>query len=158
MVTIFTKFKNFWVRFWNNFKEAYNRAVKDPVDVVSQAWRDVDRINFLSFFVGKLNNLCNTEATFEVKSDSTQADRLKELAKDLEDKRFDITGGMLGDGDFYVFPSTNERGELIHSLLSQQQVRIIAVDGDEIREAYGIIDWYIDKKGRTYYLLRKHKL
>ncbi len=139
-------------------KRAYNKAFKNPIETAVQEWRDIKTINFLDIFINKLNNLCNIEATFEVESDSAQAERLKTLAKDLESKRFDITAGMLADGDYYVFPATNERGEIVHTYLTQQQVRIIKTDGEIIKEAYGIIDWYIDKNNRVFYLLRHHAL
>lgn len=123
-----------------------------------QEWRDITRINFLDIFVSKLNNLCNTEATFEVESDSALTERLKTLCKSLESKRFDITEGMLSDGDHYIFPAHNEKGEIVHTYLTQQQVRILDTDGEDIREAYGIIDWLIDNNNRVFYLLRHHKL
>lgn len=139
-------------------KTAYNKAFKAPLTSPTQKWRDTERINLLDIFVMKLNNLTNTEATFEVVSDSAQAEPLKELCKSLEAKRFDITAPMLADGDYYVFPAINSKGELFHSYLTQEQVRILDMDGDNITAADGIIDWYVDDSNRTYYLLREHKL
>ena len=156
---MFNKFRAFWNTFWNAIKSAYNQAFKQPVKSATQDWRDIAAINFLAIFVSKLNNLVNSEATFDVVSDSAQAERLKTLCKELESKRFDITGGMLADGDYYVFPATNEKGDIIHSYLTQDQVRILNADGENITEAYGIIDWYVDSKDKkTYYLLRHHLL
>lgn len=154
---MFEKFKTFWNVFIDSIKQAYNKAFK-PIEDTVQSWRDTGKINLLDIFVGKLNNLANTEATFEVISDSTQAEPLKKLCKDIEDKRFNITAEMLATGDYYIFPATNSKGEIIHSYLTQQQVRILDMDGESITEAYGIIDWYIDKSNKVYYLLRHHKL
>lgn len=154
---MFEKFKTFWNVFIDSIKQAYNKAFK-PIEDTVQSWRDTGKINLLDIFVGKLNNLANTEATFEVISDSTQAEPLKKLCKDIEDKRFNITAEMLATGDYYIFPATNSKGEIIHSYLTQQQVRILDMDGESITEAYGIIDWYIDKSNKIYYLLRHHKL
>lgn len=154
---MFDKFKTFWNVFIDSIKQAYNKAFK-PIEDTVQSWRDTGKINLLDIFVGKLNNLANTEATFEVISDSTQAEPLKKLCKDIEDKRFNITAEMLATGDYYIFPATNSKGEIIHSYLTQQQVRILDMDGESITEAYGIIDWYIDKSNKVYYLLRHHKL
>lgn len=154
---MFEKFKTFWNVFIDSIKQAYNKAFK-PIEDTVQSWRDTGKINLLDIFVGKLNNLANTEATFEVISDSTQAEPLKKLCKDIEDKRFNITSEMLATGDYYIFPATNSKGEIIHSYLTQQQVRILDMDGESITEAYGIIDWYIDKSNKIYYLLRHHKL
>ena len=154
---MFERFKTFWNVFIDSIKQAYNKAFK-PIEDTVQSWRDTGKINLLDIFVGKLNNLANTEATFEVISDSTQAEPLKKLCKDIEDKRFNITAEMLATGDYYIFPATNLKGEIIHSYLTQQQVRILDMDGESITEAYGIIDWYIDKSNKIYYLLRHHKL
>lgn len=158
MIEIFEKVKKLWGFFWEIITKSFNKEAKDPIETNTQPWRDTTKINLLGIFVDKLNNLCNTQATFDVKSDSTQTERLKELCTDLEKKRFDIIGGMLADGDFYVFPATNSRGEIVHSYLSQQQVRIVRTDGGDIREAYGIIDWYKSKNNRWYFLLRHHVL
>lgn len=156
---MFDKLKKFWSVFLNSIKEAYNQAFKNKPESNVQGWRDISAINFLAIFVTKLNNLVNSEATFDIESDSTQAERLKTLCKDLESKRFDITSGMLADGNYYVFPATNEKDEFIHTYLSDIQVKILNTDGDNITEAYGVIDIYTDSdKNKTYYLLRHHKL
>lgn len=155
---MFDKLKRFWTAFWSSIKQAYNQAFKNKPESDVQGWRDISAINFLAIFVTKLNNLVNSEATFDVESDSTQAERLKTLCKDLESKRFDITGGMLADGNYYVFPATNEKGELIHSYLASDQVCILNADGDDITEAYGVIDWYTDNDNKDYFLLRHHEL
>ena len=157
---MFNKFKQFWQRFWNDFVEKqYNKIFKAPIADTVQEWRDILKINLLAIMSNTLNNLTNIEATFTVESDSTQAEPLKERAKDLERKRYDIFSEMANEGDYYVFPATNEKGELYHTYLTQQQVRILAMDGENITEAYGIIDWYVDNKtNRTYYLLRHHLL
>lgn len=157
---MFSKFKQFWQRFWNDFVEKqYNKIFKNPLRDSVQEWRDILKLNLLSIASNTLNNLTNAEATFEVESDSTQADVLKEKVKDLERKRYDIFSEMANEGDYYIFPATNEKGELYHTYLTQQQVRIVNMDGEDIKEAYGIIDWFADSKtNRTYYLLRHHYL
>lgn len=157
---MFNKFKQFWQRFWNDFVEKqYNKIFKAPIADTVQEWRDILKINLLAIMSNMLNNLTNIEATFTVESDSTQAEPLKQRAKDLERKRYDIFSEMANEGDYYVFPATNEKGELYHTYLTQQQVRILNMDGENITEAYGIIDWYADNKtNRTYYLLRHHLL
>lgn len=155
---MFDKFKTFWNVFIDSIKQAYNTTFKAPIEDTVQSWRDTGKINLLDIFVGKLNNLANTEATFDIESDSTQTEPLKKLCKDIENKRFKITAEMLATGDYYIFPATNSKGEIIHSYLTQQQVRILDMDGESITEAYGIIDWYVDKSNRIYYLLRHHKL
>lgn len=152
------KFRLFWSLLWESMRQAYNKAYKNPTTSGAQKWRDITKINLLNIFVGVLNTLANMEATFEVESDSSLTEKLKTLCKDLESKRYDITENMLGDGDYYVFPAHNSKGEIIHTYLTQEQVRIVDMDGEEIKEAFGIIDVYTDKHNRVYFLLRHHKL
>jgi hypothetical protein len=154
------KFTALWRKFWNDFiAKQYNKIFKDTVKDESQKWRDILSINLLSIVANTLNNLANIEATFDIESDSILTEPLKDLCKDLEAKRYDIFAETACEGDYYVFPATNERGELYHSYLTQEQVRILDMDGDKITEAYGIIEWYVDSKtNRTYYLLRHHVL
>lgn len=155
---MFQRFKNFWTAFFDSFKAAYNKAFKEPVETVVQDWRENIRINLLDIFVTKINNLVNYQATFEIESDSAQTERLKTLCNDIQGKRYEITAPMLADGDFFIFPATDSKGELYHSYLTQDRVRIVEKDGEKIKKAYGIIDWYIDGKNRTYFLLRHHEL
>ena len=162
---MFTKFKQFWQSFWNDFVEKqYNKIFKSPISNTVQEWRDILKINLLAIASNTLNNLTNTEATFEVRdakedTHSTLIEPLQDLCKTIERKRYDIFSEMANEGDYYIFPATNEKGELYHTYLTQQQVRILSMDGDNITEAYGIIDWYADNKtDRTYYLLRHHLL
>ncbi len=155
---MFQKFKYFWDVFFESVKTAYNKAFKKPIDAEEQEWRDTTKINLLDIFVKKLSNLVNLEATFEIESDSTQTERLKVLCQSLEDKRSDITKGMLADGDYYVFPAHNRKGEIVHSYLTQQQVRILDADGEDITEVNAIIDWLVDTNNKVFFLLRHHKL
>lgn len=157
---MFQKFKQFWQRFWNDFIDRqYNKIFKNPLSDTVQEWRDILRLNLLAIVSNTLSNLTNVEATFSVESDSMQAEGLKQKVKDLERKRYDIFAEMANEGDYYIFPAINENGDLYHTYLTQQQVRILNMNGDNITEAYGIIDWYADSKsGKTFYLLRHHLL
>ena len=155
---MFGKIKTFWQSFWDAIKTAYNKAFKEPVKECVQAYRDTRRVNFLAVFVSKLNNLANTESTYDVESDSAQADRLKELCKDIEDKRFDIVSEMLGTGDYWIFPAHNERGELYHRYVTQDKVRVLNMDGENITDVIGVIDEYVDDKNQVYFLNRRQVL
>lgn len=152
------KIKNFWNIFLSSLKIAYNNIFKNPPKSNVQKWQDIEHINFLSIFVNTLTNLACGQATYELTRDTTRTEKLAELCKDLERKRYDITSPMLADGDFFVFPCTNNKGEIKHSYISQDKVRITEVDGEDIKEAYAIIDITTDWKGNTLYLLRKHSL
>lgn len=156
---MFRKFADFWKIFFDSIRRAYNKAFKAPLDHVTQEWRDVLRMNLLATCVNKLANLALNEATIDVQTDSAVAEPLITLGKDIEDKRYQITEEMLGEGDYCIFPAFDENGNLYHTYLTQQQFRITQMVGDEITEAYGIIDWYTDdKNNQTYYLLRHHVL
>lgn len=156
---MFRKFSNFWRILFASIKTAYNKSFKEPIKHIAQDWRDIDKRNLVVTCINKLSNLALTEATFDLITDSVIADPLIGLCKDLEDKRYEIVENMLGDGDYWVFPAMDNRGGMYHTYLTQQQVRILNMNGEEITEAYGIIDWYVDSDlGRTYFLLRHHVL
>lgn len=155
---MFQKIATFWRAFWNALKSAYNKTFKEIPKENTQDYRDTKRINLLAIFVSKLNNLANIESTYEVESDSVQAELLQRLCKDLEAKRFDITAEMLGAGDYWVFPSHTDSGELFHRYVSQDRVRIIDMDGENITDIIGIIDEYVDKDNKVFFLNRRHTL
>ena len=155
---MFETIKSFWVAFWQSFRNAYNAVTKHPTKSRVQKWQEIIKINLLDIFVTKLNNLCNTEATFEINSDSSQTEPLKQLVKNLESKRYDIVANMLADGDYYIFPAHDVHGKIKHTFLSQEQVRIINTCGDDITQISGIIDWFVDDNNKVYYLLRHHEL
>ena len=155
---MFQKLRTFWTNFWYAIKTAYNKAFKEVPKENTQEYRDTKRINFLAIFVSKLNNLANTESTFDVESDSTQAEPLKELCKDLEAKRFEVTAEMLGTGDFWVFPSHTNAGALFHRYVTQDRVRILNMDGEAVTDIIGIVDEYVDDKNNIYFLNRRHTL
>lgn len=155
---MFQKLNTFWTNFWHAMKYTYNVTFKNKPSEPTQDYTDTKRINFLSVFVSKLNNLANTDATFDVESDSTQTDQLKELCKDLESKRFDVTAEMLGKGDLWVFPATNASGKLYHRYVPASNVSIVAMDGEQLTDIIGIIDKYIDNKNNVYFLNRRHTL
>lgn len=155
---MFQKIRTFWNSFWLAIKTAYNKAFKDIPKENTQEFRDVKHINFLAIFVSKLNNLSNIESTYDIESDSVQADHLKVLCKDLEDKRFSITENMLADGDLWVFPSHDNSGELYHRYIPQEKVRILNMDGEKIVDVIGIIDEFVSSKGDIFFLNRRHTL
>jgi hypothetical protein len=155
---LFSKLRTFWNSFWYAIKTAYNKAFKDVPKENTQSFRDTTKINFLAIFVSKLNNLASIESTYDVESDSTQTERLKELCKDLEAKRFEITENMLGDGDLWVFPAHDSSGKLYHRYITQDKVRVLDMDADKITDVIGIIDEYYDKDNKLYLLNRRHTL
>lgn len=158
MILLFQRLKTFWTNFWYALKSAYNKAFRDIPKEKVQNYRDTQRINFLAIFVTKLNNLANTEATFGIESDSTQAEKLKELCENLEENRFEITADMLGDGDLWVFPAHDSNGDIYHRFVPQDRVRILNIDGENITDLIGIIDDYVSGENKVYFLNRRHTL
>lgn len=152
------KIKTFWNNFWHSIKEAYNKAFKETPEEQGQKYRDIKHINFLAIFVSKLNNLVNVESTYDIESDSALTEQLKELCKDIEAKRFDITETMLGEGDMWVFPAHNSNGELYHRYITPDKVRVLNMDGEKITDILGIIDEYVSSDNKTYFLNRRHTL
>lgn len=155
---MFQKLKTFWSNFWYAIKTAYNKAFKEVPKENTQEYRDTKHINFLAIFVSKLNNLASIESTYDVETDSTIAEPLTDLCKDLEAKRFDITAEMLGCGDYWVFPSHTNAGNLFHRYVTQDRVRILDMDGEEITDLIGVVDEYTDKDNKVYFLNRRHTL
>lgn len=152
------KIKTFWNNFWHSMKEAYNKAFRQIPEEQTQKYRDTKHINFLAVFVSKLNNLVNIESTYDVESDSALTEQLKELCKDIEARRFDITETMLGEGDMWVFPAHNANGELYHRYITPDKVRVLNMDGEKITDILGIIDEYVSSDNKTYFLNRRHTL
>lgn len=152
------RIKSFWGCFWSSLKEAYNRAFRELPKEETQDYRDTLNYNFLSVFVSKLNNLVNTEATFDIETDSAVAEPLNDLITDLESKRFDITSEMLATGDYWVFPATDKSGKLYHRYIPQSDVRILDMDGEKLTSVIGVIDKYVGSDSKIYFLVRKHTL
>ena len=155
---MFSKIKTFWNAFWNAIKTAYNKAFKDKPTENTQEYTDTKHINFLAIFVSKLNNLASTESTYDVESDSAQAEPLKALCKELEEKRFDITETMLGKGDMWVFPAHDKAGNLFHRYVMPDRVSVLDMDGEQITDVLGIIDEYVSNDNKVYLLCRRHTL
>lgn len=150
--------KRFWEAFWTAFHSVYNKSYKEPIDEYTQKFRDTEKINFLSIFVQKLNNLVNAEATFEVETDSVLAEPMVNLSKNLESNRYRIAESMLGDGECWVFPSTDSEGNIYHRYLPLCDVRILKTDGDKVTDVLGVVDKYTDDKNNVYFLNRRHTL
>lgn len=155
---MFDKIKTFWVTFWASLKEAYNVTFKEPIKELTQNYRDTEKINFLSIFVSKLNNLVNTEATFDITLNADYAEPLAELVDDLEINRFEITSEMLATGDYWVFPATDSEGNLYHRYIPQDDVRILEMDGEKVTSVIGVIDKYTGSDSKVYFLNRVHTL
>lgn len=151
------------IRMWDAllYRLGYERRAKEKraIDPNVQRYDDIEKINWVAIAIIKISNLACTEATFEIKTDSSFVEPLIKLCEDIENKRFDIVDKMLGTGDGYIFPSFDERGNLYHSVLDESRVVIIEDDGESITKAYAILDTYKpDKENRVFFLIRMHEL
>lgn len=156
---MFQKLQSFWKKIWSTYRQAYKQTFKHLQPERTQDYGDTHKFNFLAVFVSKLNNLVNTEATFELESDSVLTEPLRELTENLESSRFDFTAEMLAYGDVWVFPATDSDGKLYHRYVRGGDVCIIDIDGEKVTDVLGIIDEYADEKsGKTFLLNRRHTL
>ena len=148
-----------WKTFWNNLKglgsddaqeqNTNNRKIKQ--------WDDVNTYNPLDVVVKKLGTLVNDEATFELESDSSLVEPLRALCKDIESKRYEICGIMLGKGGCFVTMATNEDSERYHRVLSQEDVSVYSISAGKIYEIAMVIDRKTIKR-KVYTLIRHHYL
>lgn len=143
------------------YRLGYERIVaeKQAIDPNSQKYDDIQHTNWLAMAVSKIANLSCTETTYEVKSDSALVEPLQDLCKDIEKKRFEIVYAMLGTGDCYIFPTIQGNKPLYHTLLCENNVVILEMEGEKITKALVILDVYKPPKGsRVYFLTRMHDL
>lgn len=154
------RIKIMWYAFLSAIKCAFSAGKHEPIDRRIQPYTDISRINWLAMAVRKLTNLACNEATFEIESDSVQTEPLSELLKNIEEHRFDITEGMLADGDYYVFPEVTigDKAAVTHTFIDSSRVRITEIRGDDIAAAYAVVDEMELEGGRYLFLQRCHKL
>lgn len=152
------KFSQFWNAFWNAFKSTYNKVFKHEERAQVQHFRDIKSINILAIFVQKLSSLVNTDATFDIEAATAQADTMKELCDDLEAKRFELCDEMLSLGDCWVFPSTDNAGDMFHRVAKQENVRVLNTDGERVTDLIAVVDTFADKNNKVYFLVRRHTL
>lgn len=155
---MFEKISNFWLVFWESIKNAYNETYKRQEQSNVQNFDDIVRRNYAARMVTALNDLTNTEATFELISDSALAEPLQRLKGDLEDNRYNICAQMLGNGGYFGFPEFSANGELNHTYINQSDVLITQTIGGKIYDIYGVIDTAVLKNGKGYKLVRHQNL
>lgn len=155
---MFQKLKTFWFAFLYAYRKATGHNFEEFFQENTQKFSDTQKINFVVIFVLKLSNLANIQATFDLIGDSSFLDELKNLCKDIENKRFNITELMLGDGDTWIFPAHDEEGKLYHRILKKDFVRILKISGEKILDIIGVIDEFKSIDGKVYFLNRRHTL
>ena len=101
---MFESISNFWRVFWESIKSAYTETYKRQEKTSVQDFEDIVKRNYAALMANALSNLVNTEATFQLVSDSKIAEPLQILKTDLENRRYEITMQMLGNGGYFGFP------------------------------------------------------
>lgn len=146
----------FWRIFWNWLKGDNDKADEENSAKV-QKWQDIREYNPLAIANAKLTAMICDEATFDIESDSKQAEPLKALVKDLQNKRYDFASMMNGLGGCFVTMAKDENGVPYHRVLKPDEVSIFAYNAEKPKELAMIIDRKIVKK-KEYRLIRHHIL
>lgn len=155
---MFESISNFWRVFWESIKNAYTETYKKQEKTNVQDFEDIVKRNYAAQMANALSNLVNTEATFQLLSDSEIAEPLQKLKTDLENRRYEITMQMLGNGGYFGFPEISETGEVNHTFVPQKDVLIVKTIGNIIYDIYGIINTVTLKNGKIYKLVRHHRV
>ena len=155
---MFESISNFWRVFWESIKNAYAETYKKQEKTDVQDFEDIVKRNYAAQMANALSNLVNTEATFQLVSDSEIAKPLQKLKTDLENRRYEITMQMLGTGGYFGFPEISDTGEVNHTFVPQKDVLIVKTIGNVIYDIYGIINTVTLKNGKIYKLVRNHKV
>lgn len=147
-----------WSTFWewvHKKKNDYEKEKKIPQNVID--WKNTREYNPCAVVNSKLTSLTCDEATFDVASESTLAEPLKELVKELEAKRYEICSAMNGEGGCFVTLAIDASGKPYHVILPPCSVSIYKRNYTKITELAMVIDrTRIDKK--NYNLIRHHVL
>lgn len=152
---------NFFTTFWEWAKRRLNeqndfeqyRGIPQNI----QQWENITEYNPLAIVNEKLTSKACDEATFGIESDSTRAEPMKELAKDLENKRYEICSMMNGKGGCFVTMAHDMNGEPYHIIIPPQDVSVYSIENNKITELAMIIDKKRYKK-QWYNLVRHHVL
>ena len=156
-------------RFWVNLLEKVSDKINQWLNKKKLSKQTIDAgddtvVNFFLMILRKVVNRSLMGAEYDVVSDSTLAEPLRELCKDLQDNMYGVVGNMLGNNvhaECWVVPSFITVGgqqKLIHSYISGEKICITQTKEDgQIAECYMIINATV-RKNRTYFLCRKHTL
>lgn len=121
-------------------------------------------VNFFLMVLRKVVNRTLMGAEYSVVSDSTLAEPIRELCKNLQENIYDVVGNMLGNNihaECWVVPSFIRVGgkqKLVHSYVNGEKLCITQTKEDgSIAECYMIINATV-RNNKTYFLCRKHNL
>ena len=163
--------KNFWVNLLSKINDKINQWLNAPKSKLPTMDAGDDTVvNFFAMVVKKVLNRTLMGAEFDVISDSTQAEPLKELCEDLNRNAYKITANMIAGNEnisgnsvaeCWAVPSfINVQGEnkLVHSYIDGSRVLITGIrDDGEISECYMVLN-AVKRKDKIYFLPKVHIL
>lgn len=156
--------KDFWVALLSKINDKINQWLNVPRGQATTDAGDGTIINFFTMVVRKVLNRALMGAEFELITDSTQAEPLKELCEDLQDNAYKITANMIAGrerSECWVVPSfivVGGQRKLVHSYLDGDRICITGIKEDgNISECYMILN-ATKRKDKVYFLCRKHTL
>lgn len=163
--------KNFWVALLSKINNKINQCLNAPKSKLPTMDAGDDTVvNFFAMVVKKVLNRALMGAEFDVISDSTQAEPLKELCEDLNRNAYKITANMIAGNEnisghsvaeCWAVPSfikVQGENKLVHSYIDGSRVLITGIrDDGEISECYMVLN-AVKRKDKVYFLYRKHML
>ena len=159
------KIKAFWVALLQSINNKINQWInkgKETFAIIDAG--DDTVVNFFAMILRKVVNRAIMGAEYSVTTDSTVAEPLKDLCKDLQENVYSIAGNMLGNSvhaECWVVPSFITVGgqqKLVHSYISGEKVCITQTKEDgRIAECYMILN-ATTRQNKTFFLCRKHNL
>lgn len=163
--------KNFWVALLSKINDKINQWLNAPKSKLPTMDAGDDTVvNFFAMVVKKVLNRALMGAEFDVISDSTQAEPLKELCEDLNRNAYKITANMIAGNEnisghtvaeCWVVPSfikVQGQNKLVHSYIDGSRVLITGIrDDGQISECYMVLN-AVKRRDKVYFLYRKHAL
>ena len=157
--------KNFWLALLSKINKKINQWLNEPKNKLPTTDAGDDtKINFFAMIIKKVLNRALMGAEFDIISDSTQAEPLKELCEDLNENAYKITANMIGGkvrSECWAVPSFISVGgkqKLVHSYIDGDRLCITQVKEDgQIAECFMILN-ATKRNNKIYFLCRHHTL
>lgn len=155
-------FEGFWRNMLQKIDNKINQWLNRDKPSNSMTASDTTQVNFFLMVLKCVLNRVLMDCKFDVVSDSTLADPLKNAVENLQDNAYKIGGLMLGGSD-----TPDRRSECwailidkkcgIHHYMGGNEICITEKSGDHIKDCFMI--WNAVKRNNKIYLLcRRHTL
>ncbi len=160
--------KNNFNVFWYNLLQRLNGKINQLLNKMGSdtpremSALDTDNVNFFLMVLKCVLNRTLMDCKFDIVSDSSQAEPLKQAVKNLEENIYKIGGYMLGgsetpDNKSECWAILIDKKHGIHHFMSGSDICITAKSGDHITDCFMI--WSAVKRNdKTYLLCRRHTL